>query len=92
LAQKIEFNKLPKNVSILLEDNFRKKLMEESIGKAGSMHQLGRVMGYIGNAPNWSVKQIIQGNQGIPLFRLERLCGFMKLPLEEVEKHVEEIR
>lgn len=83
---------LSKNASILLEDEFRKRLIEEAIRKAGSMRQLGKIMGYTGNAPNWSIKQILQGNQGIPLSRLEKLCSFMNLCLTDIERNIKSIK
>jgi hypothetical protein len=88
----IKLQKLPMNASILLEDNFRKQLIEKAIKKAGSMRQLGRVMGYSGDAPNWNIKQIYQGNQGIPHFRLKRLCEFMKISFADVEKNIKVIK
>ena len=92
LAQKIEIKKLPENAFILLRDKFRRQLIEEAIKKAGSMRQLGIVMGYTSNAPNWSIKQILRGNQGIPLFRLKRLCDFMKISFEAIERNIKEIK
>lgn len=83
---------LPKSTSILLEDEFRERLIEEAIKKAGSMCQLGRIMGYSSKSPNWSIKQIFKGNQGIPLFRLKRLCEFMGLSLTDVEKNNKKFR
>ena len=80
--------KLSKKGSIFLEDKFRIQLIARAINKAGSMRQLGRVMGYSANSPNWSIKQILQGNQGIPLFRLERLCKFMRISFADIEKNV----
>jgi hypothetical protein len=47
-------------------------------------------MGYTGNALN--IKQILQGKQGIPFFRLERLCRFMNIPLTNIEEYVEKIK
>ena len=92
LTQKIELKKLSKKASIFLEDKFRKQLIEGAIKKAGSMRQLGRVMAYSAGSPNWSIKQILQGNQGIPLFRLERLCEFMKMSFADIEKNVKRIK
>ena len=79
--RKIKLQKLSKSSSIFLEDEYRKRLIESAIKKAGSMNQLGKIMGYTGSAPNWNIKQILAGNQGIPLFRLKRLCDFMELSL-----------
>lgn len=91
-AQEVELQKLSKNSSVFLEDAFRKQLIEKAIKKAGSMRQLGRVMGYSASSPNWSIKQIIKGNQGIPFFRLEKLCDFLKISLEEIKKNIREIK
>ena len=92
VSKKIEIQKLPRNASIFLEDTFRRQLIERAIKKAESMRQLGRVMGYSGGSPNWSIKQIRQGNQGIPVFRLERLCEFMNVSFADIEKNVKRIR
>lgn len=92
MTPKIELKKLSGKVSISLEDKFRKRLIEAAIKKAGSMRQLGRVMGYSAGSPNWSIKQILHGNQGIPLFRLERLCEFMKMSFEDIEKNIKRIK
>ena len=91
LRQEIELQKLSKTASIFLEDELRKRLIEGAIKKAGSMRQLGRIMGYTSMSPNWSIKQILRGNQGIPLFRLEKLCEFMKLSLVDIEKKIKKI-
>jgi DNA-binding Xre family transcriptional regulator len=85
----IKLEKLSKDASILLKEEFRRELIERGIEKAGSMRQLGRVMGYTGDAPNWHIKQILQGKRGIPLFRLERLCKFMNISLADIEKYVD---
>jgi DNA-binding Xre family transcriptional regulator len=88
----IKLEKLSKDTSILLKEEFRIELIKRGIKKAGSMRQLGRIMGYTGEAPNWSIKQILQGKQGIPLFRLERLCKFMNISLTDIEKYIEKIK
>ena len=82
------FGQLNDYALIFLDEDFRKKLIETGIRKAGSITQLGRVMGYMGNAPNWNVKQILRGKQGVPLHRLKRLCSFLGVSLNEIEKHV----
>jgi len=85
---KSSLDQLKDYASVFLEEDFRKKLIETGIRKAGSMNQLGRVMGYMGNAPNWNIKQILHGKQGVPLYRLKRLCAFLGMSLNEIEKHV----
>jgi len=92
LLLKTKLEGLPKNASVFIEDVFRKRLIESAIKKAGSLNQLGKIMGYTGSAPNWNIKQILVGNQGIPLFRLKRLCDFMNLRLSDVEDYVERVR
>jgi len=79
---------LDDDASIFLEEDLRKKLIESGIQKAGSMRRLGRIMGYVGNASNWSIKQILHGRQGIPLFRLRELCAFLGMSLSDIEKHI----
>jgi DNA-binding Xre family transcriptional regulator len=83
-----KINKLPRNASIFLNDSFRVAFIKKAIEKAGSMRQLGRIMGYTSEAPNWSIKQILYGKQGIPLFRLEKLCKFMSVSLIDIESYI----
>jgi hypothetical protein len=87
-----KINKLPRNARIFLNDSFRVTFIKKAIEKAGSMRRLGRIMGYTGNAPNWSIKQIAEGKQGIPLSKLERLCNFMGVSLIDVEKEISDIK
>jgi hypothetical protein len=81
-----QIDKLPKSTRIFLNDTFRVTFIKEAIEKAGSMRQLGRIMGYTGNSPNWNIKRILDGKQGVPLFRLQRVCEFMNIPLTDIEK------
>jgi len=92
LTNDVDLSKLSRYASIVLENGFRKRFIEDAIKKAGSLRELGRIMGYTGKASNWNVKQILHGKQGIPLFRLERLCDFMNVPLADIQKHVVKIR
>jgi len=87
-SKESSLDQLKDNASNFLDEDFGKKLIETGIQKAGSMHRLGRVMGYVGNAPNWSIKLILHGKQGVPLFRLKKLCTFLSISLNEIEKHV----
>jgi len=88
LSKDSSLDQLNNYASIFLEENFRKKLIETGIQKAGSMNQLGRIMGYMGDAPNWNIKQILHGKRAVPLYRLKRLCTFLGMSLNEIEKHV----
>ena len=78
--------------SLILDEEYRKKLIEKGVQKAGSMYALGRIMGYTCNSPNWSLKQILEGKQGIPFHRLRRLCEFLSVPLIEAQNHIVEVR
>ena len=77
---------------IILDEEYRKSLIQEGIRKGGSMRQLGRIMGYTSSSPNWSIKLILSGKQGIPFHRLKRLCQFLNVPLTEVLNHIIEIK
>ena len=85
-------DKLPRTTRIFLKDSFRTALLKEAIEKAGSMRQLGRIMGYAGSSPNWHIKRIAEGKQGIPLGRLERLCTFMGISLKDIENEIKYIK
>jgi len=92
LTEKVELQKLSRTASIILEDSFRRSILKQAIKKAGSMRQLGKIMGYSSNSPNWSIKQILEGKQGIPLHRLEKLCTFMGLSLADIKKNIKGIK
>jgi len=49
-------------------------------------------MGYTGPSPNWHIKRIAEGKQGIPLGRLERLCTFMGISLKDIENEIKYIK
>jgi len=87
-----ELDKLPRYASVLLEDDFRKRFIQDAIEKAGSLCELGRILGYTGKASNWNVKQILYGKQGIPLFRLKRLCQFMNLSIDQLQNKIKKIK
>ena len=89
---RITLTDVSENASIFLDNKFRELLIKKGIKKSGSMRRLGRVMGYPGVTPSWNVKQMLFGKQGIPFFRLKRLCDFLDLKLEDVEKHVVSVR
>jgi hypothetical protein len=87
-----QIDKLPRSTRIFLNDTFRVTFIKEAIEKAGSMRQLGRIMGYTGPSPNWSIKQIVEGKQGIPIRKLERLCIFMGISPKEIEKEISDVK
>jgi DNA-binding Xre family transcriptional regulator len=87
-----KIDKLSRTTHIFLNDSFRAALIKEAIEKAGSMRQLGRIMGYTGPSPNWSIKRIAEGKQGIPLSKLERLCTFMGISLKDIENEMKYIK
>ena len=66
--------------------------MNSAIEKAGSMRQLGRIMGYSGPSPNWSIKQIRAGKQGIPYFRVLKLADFLNVHPNDILRNTAKIR
>lgn len=90
--KRIQLDEISNGVSIILEDQYREHIIKRAIEKAGSMYQLGRIMGYMGNAPNWNIKQILSGKQGIPFYRLKRLCDLLDINLDDVEKHIVQLK
>lgn len=52
------------------------------------MRQLGRILGYTCSAPNWSIKQILDGNQYFPSDRLLKLIDFLKIDENEVLQNI----
>jgi len=55
------------------------------------MYELGRILGYTGDSPNWNIKQIRSGKQGFPLFRLKFLCDFLNINLDELNKYIVQV-
>ena len=73
---------------VWLSSNFRVKLIKEGIEKAGSINQLGRMLGYRSRVhPGWSVRQILVGKQPFPLERLRAFSEFLEYPLEDIMRH-----
>ena len=77
--------KAPKSIWIAPE--MRARIIKEGMDKAGSLNGLGRILGYRSrNHPGWSVQQILIGEQGFPMERLEILADYIEIPLEEILK------
>ncbi len=77
-----------RNEKIWLAADFREALLEEGIEKAGSVNQLGRILGYRSRVhPGWSVRQLINGAQPFTLERLVILCDYLGHPLDEVLRY-----
>jgi hypothetical protein len=91
LNEKINFDKISDVTSIILEDRYREQIINQGIKKAGSMFELGRILGYPGVSPNWNVKNIRSGKQGFPLFRLIFLCDFLNINFDELKKHIVQV-
>ncbi len=73
---------------VWLSATFRVGLIKRGIEKAGSINQLGRVLGYRSRVhPGWSVRQILLGNQPFPYDRLLALSKYLDCPLEEIMRH-----
>jgi len=73
---------------IWLSADFRADLLEEGIRKAGSINQLGRILGYRSRVhPGWSVRQLMTGAQPFTYDRLQRLSEFLGYPMDSVLMH-----
>lgn len=73
--------------SIFLDEPYLKNLIDSGIAKAGSMRQLGKILGYSGFSKSWSIKQIRDGKQGILYRRLSKLAEFLNMKPEIILKH-----
>ncbi|MBX8635456.1 MAG: hypothetical protein KIS30_01485 [Thermoplasmata archaeon] len=77
-----------RNEKIWLAADFRESLLAEGIRKAGSVNQLGRVLGYRSRVhPGWSVRQLMNGAQPFTMDRLAILCNYIDYPLDEVLRY-----
>lgn len=89
-------NKMTRNLQkydlIYLQGSYVRELIDSAIEKAGSMRHLGRIMGYFGPSPNWSIKRIRAGKQGIPYFKILKLADFLNLHPNDILKHTAKIR
>ncbi len=73
---------------VWLSSTFRVRLIQQGIEKAGSINQLGRVLGYRSRVhPGWSVRQILVGKQPFPFDRLKAMADYLGCPMEEILKH-----
>lgn len=73
---------------IWLNSDFRVRIIKKGIQKAGSINNLGRVLGYRSRVhPGWSIRQILLGRQSFPYERLKALSEFLEVPIEEILKH-----
>ncbi|MCL4326516.1 MAG: hypothetical protein M1481_06850 [Candidatus Thermoplasmatota archaeon] len=86
----LEYFGIRRRVSkIWIEPKYRAMIIKTAIDKAGSINQVGRIMGYRSKIhPGWSVRQILIGYQPFTVDRLQRLLDFLNIPYEEIEKHV----
>jgi hypothetical protein len=73
---------------IWLSADFRTELLNRAIEKAGSVNQLGRVLGYRSRVhPGWSVRQLLTGAQPFTLQRLRTLAEFTGCPMDRIMKY-----
>ncbi len=73
----------PKKVWI--ETPTRVSLIKEGLEVAGSMNNLGRMLGYRSRRhPGWSVRQILWGFQPFPIERLEKLADITDTTVDEI--------
>ena len=81
-------NTKPMNDKVWLVSGFRAELIKEGIEKAGSINQLGRVLGYRSRIhPGWSVRQILLGKQPFPADRLDKLAKFVGRNMKDILVH-----
>jgi hypothetical protein len=73
---------------IWLSADFRTMLIGRAIEKAGSVNQLGRILGYRSRVhPGWSVRQLLNGAQPFTVERLAILSSFLDYPMDEILKN-----
>lgn len=73
---------------IWLSADFRTELLNAAITKAGSINQLGRILGYRSRVhPGWSVRQLLTGAQPFTYERLMTLAEFTECPMDRIMKY-----
>ncbi|MGC8580990.1 MAG: hypothetical protein ACP5RS_01595 [Thermoplasmata archaeon] len=83
------FNKKRVSNKVWIDPYFRAYIVKKAIEKAGSLNEVGRVMGYRSRIhPGWSVRQILVGIRPVAKERLNRLLSYLNIPYEEAEKHI----
>ncbi|HEQ79357.1 MAG TPA: hypothetical protein ENN76_03730 [Euryarchaeota archaeon] len=76
----------PKKVWI--QTGYRVMLIKKGLEVAGSMNNLGRMMGYRSKRhPGWGVRQMLYGFQPFSMDRLEMLADIVDEPIEEILSH-----
>ena len=81
----------PKKVWI--STKYRVTLIKRGLEVAGSMNNLGRMMGYRSKRhPGWSVRQILFGFQPFPMERLEILAEMVDENVSDILKHRQDPR
>jgi hypothetical protein len=77
-----------RNEKIWLAADFRETLLTSAIEKAGSVNQLGRILGYRSRVhPGWSVRQLLNGAQPFTMERLATLCEYLECPLDDILRY-----
>ncbi len=77
-----------RNEKVWLAADFREALLDEGIRKAGSVNQLGRVLGYRSRVhPGWSVRQLMNGAQPFTMERLAVLCDYLGHAIDEALRY-----
>lgn len=73
---------------IWLSADFRADLLNNAIDKAGSVNQLGRILGYRSRVhPGWSVRQLLTGAQPFTYDRLRMLSEYTGCPMERIMRY-----
>ena len=66
-----------------LTSEFRVQIFKGALEKAGSMNELGRLMGYRSRThPGWSIRQMLLGFQPVPYDKAELLAGLTETPMD----------
>ena len=73
---------------VWLSTSYRVDLIKKGLEAAGSMNNLGRMMGYRSKRhPGWSIRQILYGFQPFPIDRLEMLAEMLDVDVESILQH-----
>jgi len=71
----------------MLEDEFRKQLIEQAINSEGSKYALAMRLGYLSKGSGKTVNDWLEGRSSIPRSKLERLCKIAGIDIAEALGH-----
>lgn len=76
-------------VSYLLEEAYRKRLLDIAIKKTGSKYSLAMAVGYWSVGSGKSVNEWYEGAAKIPHEKLLKLSEITGIPLEQIVRHTQ---